>query len=140
VYSSLTGFIDALMTDPSAPSNRIVILPTLQASPILRTGTNTVTEYDPNTNPPSFQQVSVNGNGGGAQCNNAIKQTLATEQGKYGASRVIAGPDLWTITSDPSFHWNNDSLHPYSDSQGVGVMRAAWAQWMEQNVYGSLVK
>jgi hypothetical protein len=101
------------------------------ASPVLRSGTNTWTEW----NGSSFQQTSSTGNGQGPICDSDIAHVISAEQAKYGASRVLAGPDLWTITSDPSTHWSSDGLHPYGDSQGIGLLRSAWVRWAENNVY-----
>jgi hypothetical protein len=138
-YKNMTGLVDAAMTDPAKPSdpyvaNRVVIIPTLPASPVLRSGTNTVLMW--NSSSSSFKSTRVSGNGQGPYCNGIIQQVISAEQAKWGANRVLAGPDLWVATSDPSVHWN-DNIHPYSDAKGNGVLRAAWVQWAEANIFGA---
>jgi hypothetical protein len=123
--TALTQVIDGIMADD--PSHPTVIVPvSLPASPDLRSGTNTVWMGG------SQQQVA--GNDGGPLCNAVIPGVIAAEQAKYGTARVLAGPDMWTITNGSGFHWA-DGLHPNSDAQGFGVYKAAWAQWMETHIY-----
>jgi hypothetical protein len=140
--TALSELVDAVMTDPADPSDpytagRVVIIPTLPASPALRSGTNTVQMWNSSTS--SYQPTTVTGNGGGPACNQRIAQVIAAKQAQYGSSRVLAGPDLWSILSDPSVQWF-DSLHPADDAQGDGIWRAAWVHWAEAHVYGSLIK
>jgi hypothetical protein len=124
---AMTGLVDAAM---AAQPGRVVIIPTMPASPDLRSGTNSVLMW----NGSSFASTSLAGNGEGPICNQVIHQVVSTEQAKYGASRVLAGPDLWNDTIAPTTHWD-DGLHPYADAMGDGILRSAWVQWAETNVF-----
>ena len=120
---ALNTLIDNVMaSDPT----RVVIIPTLPASPALRSGTNTV-----NMNGTPTQ---VNGNGQGPICNSIIAQAIAAKQMQYGSSHVLVGPDLWSALSIPTSEWS-DSLHPAGDANGMGIMRTTWVRWAEANVY-----
>jgi endoglucanase len=124
--NDMSALVDhVLAADPT----RVVVLPTLQASPQLRSGTNTV-----NINGTPTQ---VTGGGGGPACNNIIANVISAKKAQYGASHVIAGPDLWTATIVPNSDWG-DNLHPAGNANGMGLYRTAWVQWAENNVYGGV--
>jgi hypothetical protein len=130
LQTSLNQLVDAALTDPTWGANRVVILPHVQASPNLRSGTNTVLMW----NGSSIVPTSVTGNGNGPLCNQAIDQVVSAKQAQYGAARVLAGPDLWAATIVATSHWG-DGLHPFGDAQGIGLYSDAWIQWAETHVY-----
>jgi hypothetical protein len=130
-YDNLTDLIKQAMTGPveasTAPgdpshsylSSRVVIMPTLPASPALRNGTNTIGHL---YNGSSYTTGSMTGNGNGPVCSQIIQKVVADERantvnqqylingatvvsaGPYDASsfgsRVINGPDIWADTDD----------------------------------------
>ena len=78
--------------------------------------------------------TTITGNGQGPVCNGIIASVIAAGQAKWGASHVIAGPDLWDALIGSGTDWG-DGLHPGGDAQGMGVMRTAWVDWAENNIY-----
>jgi hypothetical protein len=90
-----------------------------------------------------FTPTPITGNGQGPYCDTQIQNAMRAEQAVYGASHVVAGPDIWSDTVGPNTHWNNDTvgnkldpIHPYADAEGNGILLSAWVKWAEQNVYG----
>jgi hypothetical protein len=141
LYNSFVTMIQNIMkSDPT----RVVIVPTMPASPALQSGTNTVMVTNGNG---GFTPTQITGNGQGPSCDTQIQNAVTAEQAVYGASHVMAGPDIWGATVGPSTHWNNDTvgnkldpIHPYADTQGNGILLSAWVKWAEQNVYGTSIK
>jgi hypothetical protein len=131
--SSLETLVSGIL---SADPTRVVIIPTLPASPNLRSGTNTVNIYrsGPTTSSSSYQAQSIQGSGQGPVCNRIIGKVIAAEKAKWGATHVMAGPDLWNATIVADSDWG-DGLHPGGDQLGMGLMRSAWVAWAEERIY-----
>jgi hypothetical protein len=136
----VTMIRNILASDPT----RVVILPTMPASPALQSGTNTV---EVTNGSGGFTPTQITGSGYGPYCNTQIQNATSAEQAVYGTNHVMAGPDIWSATLGPNTHWNNDQvagkldpIHPYSDTQGNGILLTTWVKWAEQNIYGTLIK
>jgi chitodextrinase len=121
------AFQDNMQTLITAVLNagKVPIIPTIPDSPALRAGTNTVNIDNGNG---GYTSESVTGSGNGPIINQVIRNLVASNPG------AMLGPDLWNAGVS---YWNDD-LHPDTESYsnlGVGVMRTAWVQWAEANVY-----